>query len=64
MLNNRIEVHSEDSAVKVFNGGDVDNPLMVSGYVVEIFDYIKKTRWISTTFYFNNLIILLAIYYT
>ena len=24
----------------------------------------KKTRWISTTFYFNNLIILLAIYYT
>ena len=44
MLNNRIEVHSKDSAVKVFNGGDVDNPLMVSGYIVEIFNYIKKNK--------------------
>ena len=31
MLNNRIEVHGEDSAVRVFDGGDVDDPLMVSG---------------------------------
>ena len=44
MLNNRIKVHSEDSAVRVFNGGDVDNPLMVSGYVDEIFDYMKKNK--------------------
>ena len=44
MLNNRIKVHSEDSAVRVFDGRDVDNPLMVSGYIVEIFDYMKKNK--------------------
>ena len=44
MLNNRIKVHSEYSAVRVFNGGDVDNPLMFSGYIDEIFDYMKKNK--------------------
>ena len=44
MLNNRIEVHGEDSAVRVFDGRDIDDPLMVSGYVVEIFDYMKKNE--------------------